>query len=121
MTSLIDAQDRRRSQRISHSVPLFVRCLDPSFAFVGHLNAIEVSSHGCVIHALRPFPHGTRLRLDIPDGHRTATARVIHSDPTGTHRTSWTVALELDTPGDVWMVNSPPARLDQDPGAAAAE
>jgi len=109
MTYPIDIQDRRRSQRILHSVPLFVRCLDPPFEFVGHLNAVEVSSYGCVIHAPRPFPHGTRLRLDIPDGHRTTTARVIHSDPLGTgmHLSKWTVALELEQPGNVWMVNPP--------------
>jgi hypothetical protein len=63
-----------------------------------------------VIHALRPFPRGTGLRLDILYGNRTITARVVHSDPIGTgmHLTTWTVALELDKPGDVWMVNPPP-------------
>jgi hypothetical protein len=77
---------------------------------VGHLNTVEVSSHGCVIHASRPFPHGTRLRLDILSGNRTTTARVVHSDPIGTgmRLTTWAVALELDKPGDVWMVNPPP-------------
>ena len=110
MTDRIEAPDRRRSQRISHSVPLFVRYPDPPFEFVGHLNAVEVSSHGCVIHAPRPFPHGTRLRFDILNRHRTTTARVVHSDPIGTgmHLTSWTVALELDQPGNVWKVNPPP-------------
>ena len=103
----INNQERRRSQRIPQSVPLFVRCLDSPFTFGGNLSTVEVSSHGCVIHALRPFPRGTGLRLDILDGHRTTTARVVHSDPIGTgmHLTTWTVALELDKPGDVWMVN----------------
>jgi PilZ domain-containing protein len=105
----IDTQERRRSQRVPQSVPLFVRCLDSPFTFSGNLNTVEVSSHGCVIHALRPFPRGTGLHLDILNGHRT-TAHVVHSDPIGTgmHLTTWTVALELDKPGDVWMVNPPP-------------
>jgi len=117
MTSLIDTQERRRSQRIPQSVPLFVRCLDPLGIFVGNLSTVEVSHHGCVIHALRPFPHGTRLRLDISDGRRTTTARVIHSDPIGTgmHLTTWTVALELEQPGNVWLVTPPPRDVSQTP------
>ena len=104
----LDKQERRRSQRIPHSIPLFVICLDSPPTFGGYFNTIEVSSHGCVIHALRPFPRGIELRLDILHGNRTTTARVVHSDPIGTgmHLTTWTVALELDKPGDVWMVKS---------------
>ena len=110
MTYPINTQERRRSQRVPQSVPLLVRCLDSPFTFGGNLNTVEVSSHGCVIHAHRPFPRGTGLRLDILHGNRTITARVVHSDPIGTgmRLTTWTVALELDKPGDVWMVNRPP-------------
>ena len=109
MTHSIDKQERRRSQRILQSVPLFVRCLDSRATFGGNLNTVEVSSHGCVIHALRPFPRGTELRLDLLHGNRTTTARVVHSDPIGTgmHLTTWTVALELDKPGNFWIVKSP--------------
>lgn len=117
MTYSIDKQERRRSQRIRQSVPLFVRCLDSPFTFGGNLKTIEVSSHGCVIHALRPFPRGTGLRLDILYSNRTTTARVVHSDPMGTgmHLTTWTVAVELDKPGDVWMVNPPPPDWSKPP------
>ena len=110
MTYPINIQERRRSQRIPQSVPLFVRWVDSPLSFAGNLNTVEVSRHGCVVHALRPFPRGTELRLDLLNGHRTATAHVVHSDPIGTgmHLTTWTVALELDQPGDVWMVNPPP-------------
>ena len=110
MTHSVYNQERRRSQRIPQSIPLFVRCLDSPFTFGGNLKTVEVSSHGCVIHALRPFPRGTELRLDILQGNRTTTARVVHSDPIGTGMflTTWTVALELDKPGDVWMVKPPP-------------
>jgi hypothetical protein len=117
MTYPIDKQERRRSRRILQSVPLFVRCLDPPFSFEGNLNTVEVSNHGCVIHALRPFPRGTGLRLDILHGNRTTTARVVHSDPIGTgmHLTTWTVALELDKPGDIWMVKPPPPDWSKTP------
>ena len=110
MTYPINIQERRRSQRIPQSVPLFVRWVDTPLSFAGNLNTVEVSRHGCVVHALRPFPRGTELRLDLLHGHRTTTAHVVHSDPVGTgmHLTTWTVALELDQPGNVWMVNPPP-------------
>lgn len=101
------AKERRRSQRIPLSVPLFVLSLD-SLTFCGHLQTVEVSSHGCVLHALRPFKRGTQLRLDVLYSNCTTTARVVHSDPTGTHLTTWTVALELDKPGNFWKVQSPP-------------
>ena len=108
MTHLIDKQERRRSQRIPQSIPLFVRCVDSPCTFSGNLNTVDVSNHGCVIHALRPFPRGTELRLDTLYGNRTTTARVVHSDPIGTgmHLTTWIVALELDKPGNFWMVKS---------------
>jgi hypothetical protein len=70
-----------------------------------------------VIHALRPFPRGTGLRLDILDGHRATTAHVVHSDPIGTgmHLTTRTVALELDKPRNVWMDKPQPPDLSKTP------
>src|SRR5438046_3426295 len=110
MTYPINILARRRSQRIPQSVPLFVRWVDSPLSFAGNLNTVEVSRHGCVVHALRPFPRGTEFRLDLLHGHRTTTAHVVHSDPVGTgmHLTTWTVALELDRPGDIWMIKPPP-------------
>jgi PilZ domain-containing protein len=117
MTYSIEKQERRRSQRVPKSVPLRVRCLDSPFAFCGNLNTVEVSSHGCVVHALRPFPHGTGLYLDLLHGNHTITARVVHSDPIGIgmHLTTWAVALELDKPGEAWMVNPPPPDWSKPP------
>src|SRR4029077_11898645 len=110
MTYPINIQERRRSQRIPQSVPLCRRREDTPLSFAGNLNTVEVSRHGCVVHALRPFPRGTELRLDLLHGHRTTTAHVVHSDPVGTgmHLTTCTVAWELDKPGNVWRVNPPP-------------
>ena len=108
MTHSGDKQERRRSQRIPQSVPLFAREVDSPFMYGGHVKTIEVSRHGCVIHALRPFPRGTELRLDLLYGNRTTTARVVHSDPIGTgmHFTTWTIALELSKPGNFWLMES---------------
>jgi hypothetical protein len=110
MTYPLNQQERRRSPRTSQSVLLLVRFRDSHFLNGETLSTIVVSHHGCVIMALHPFPRGTGLRLDTLQGHRTMTARVVHSDPIGTHAyiTVWAIALELDQPGDVWMVHPPP-------------
>jgi len=106
MTYSINTQERRRSQRISQSVPVFVR----HALYSGNLRTTEVSNHGCVIHAIRPFPRGTELRLEVLPSHSTTTAHVVHSNPVGSgmRLTTWTVALELDQPGNIWMVEPPP-------------
>ena len=117
MTYRLDTSERRRSPRIPQSVSLYVRCQDPALTFAGNLKTVEVSRHGCVIHALCSFLRGSELHLDLLHGQRTVTARVVHSTAIGTgmvHRT-WTVALELDTPGDVWMVNPPPPDWSKTP------
>ena len=101
-------QERRRSQRIPQSMPLFVKEVDAPFVHGGNARTIEVSRHGCVIHALRPYPCGTELQLDTLYGNRTTTARVVHSDSVGTgmHYTTWTIALELSKPGNFWLIES---------------
>ena len=103
------ATERRRSQRIPLEVTLFVRSLDPLPTFYGRVLTLQVSSHGCVLHAPRPLKRGTELRLDVLSSNRTTTARVVHSDPTGTHLKTWTIALELDKPANFWGVQSPPS------------
>ena len=101
-------QERRRSERIPQSMPLFVKEVDAPVVHGGNARTIEVSRHGCVIHALRPYPCGTELHLDALYGNRTTTARVVHSDPIGTgmHFTTWTIALELSKPGNFWLIES---------------
>jgi len=56
MTYSIDTRDRRRSQRISHSLPLYVRCPDFACTFAGNLTTVVVSHHGCMLQAPRPIP-----------------------------------------------------------------
>ena len=108
MTHLGNKPERRRSQRIPQSMPLFVKEVDAPFVHGGNARTIEVSRHGCMIHALRPYPCGAELHLDALYGNRTTTARVVHSDPIGTgmYFTTWTIALELSKPGNFWLIES---------------
>src|SRR5207249_4298026 len=99
--------ERRRSQRISLAVDVYVVSLDPSVSFRGRLNTIQVSRHGCVVGTMRPFRRGTLLRLELFDTNRSTTAQVVHSDPTRTYNRMWHVALELCDPGNLWGIDSP--------------
>lgn len=101
--------ERRRSRRTRLSVPLLVWSLDSTFAFCKHLSTVEVNDHGCLISVPRPFPHGTRLHLNLLHSDysdHSTTASVIRSIPAQTHVKFWNVALELDKPGKFWRVTS---------------
>lgn len=102
------AEERRRSQRLPLWMPLFVLSLDHLVEFSGRVSTVEVSSHGCLVRAPRPFPRGTPLRLKVLYRDRTATAHVIRSDPIRSDVKLWNIALELRTPGNVRDLRSPP-------------
>lgn len=93
------AEERRRSQRLPLWVPLFVVSLDPLAEFSGRVSTLQVSSHGCLVRAPRPFPRGTPLRLKVLYSDRTATAYVIRSDPIGSDVKLWNIALEMGNTG----------------------
>jgi len=108
-THSVDAE-RRRSQRMPLSVLLSVMSLDPPFTFQGQLYTVQVNDHGCLISALRPFPHGSRVRLvhlDLLSSNPITTAHVVHSVPAEMDVQIWNIALELDTPGKFWTPQSP--------------
>jgi len=108
-THSVDAE-RRRSQRMPLSVLLSVMSLDPPFTFQGQLYTVQVNDHGCLISALCPFPHGSRVRLvhlDLLSSNPITTAHVVHSVPAEMDVQIWNIALELDTPGKFWTPQSP--------------
>src|SRR5436309_14646947 len=104
MTARFGREERRRSRRLPLWVPVAVASLDPLVQFFGRLETVEVSNHGCLLCANRPFPRGTSLRLDMPFSKRSATAHIVRSDPIRAHAKLkiWYVALELDKAGGIW-------------------
>src|SRR2546430_8334575 len=65
--------DRRRSQRIPFSLPVYMMGLHPSFSFVERCEIVEISSHGCQLLGPRPLPRHTRVRLDRRTRDRKST------------------------------------------------
>src|SRR5437016_5411978 len=95
--------DRRRSQRVSLSVPIYITSLDSSMVFSGHCNTIEVSFHGCNFFIPLPFRRGTPLLLDIPHSRQPTIIRghVVQSMPASPDLKAplWKVGVEFTQPG----------------------
>ena len=102
------SEERRRSQRLPLRVPLLVVSLDPKHEFSEQVETVEVSNHGCLLLARRPFPRGTRLTLNIPYRKPRGTAHIVRSNPIGPDMKLWRVALAFDRVGDVWHLPSQP-------------
>lgn len=99
-------QERRRSQRLHWSAPLYILRLAPPDQPFEPCQTVEVNSHGCELYAPRAFSHGSWVRLQSQDGERVTTAHVVHSSPIGEN--VWRVGIALNRPGNFWGVPSPP-------------
>jgi hypothetical protein len=114
-----EGAEQRRSHRVPFAVRVFILSLDPALIFAGHCETTAVNSHGCEIHAPRGFELGMRLCLGNLPGSHVATAHVVHSTVASpVHKVysfetesgqRFRIGLELDTPGNVWGVDSPPS------------
>src|SRR2546422_8558761 len=79
--STANGVERRRSQRIPFSLPVYMMGLHPSFSFVERCEIVEISSHGCQLLGPRPLPRHTRVRLDRRTRVAITVAHVIRSTP----------------------------------------
>ena len=101
--------ERRRSQRIPYSLPVYMMGLQPSLSFIERCELVEISSHGCQLLAPRPLPRLTRIRLDRLTRVAITVAQVMRSTPVeSTAVKMWRVGLELETPGNIWGIAQPP-------------
>src|SRR3989454_12767101 len=73
--------ERRRSQRIPFSLPVYMMGLQPSLSFIERCELVEISSHGCQLLAPRPLPRLTRIRLDRLTRVAITVAQVMRSTP----------------------------------------
>src|SRR5207245_11103782 len=73
--------ERRRSQRIPFSLPVYMMGLQPSLSFIERCELVEISSHGCQLLAPRPLPRLTRIRLNRRTRVAITVAHVLRSTP----------------------------------------
>jgi hypothetical protein len=109
-----DGSDKRRSTRLTFSLPVKVRGFDAlQEPFAELTRTITVSCHGCSYLSRNYVPKGSSVTLEIPHGDpqqppREATARVVFIQRPKRAHEMLHIGLNLDVPGNVWDIPMPP-------------
>src|SRR6202049_2493616 len=105
---------KRRSTRIVQAVPLAVTGVDAiGRPFAEHTSTLIINCHGCRYQSKHYVLKNMWVKLEIPhpeSGHppRVVRGRVAWIQRPRTVRQLFQVALELETPGNVWGIAFPP-------------
>jgi hypothetical protein len=103
---------RRRSERISKSLPLIVRGIDLlGQPFEERSSTLAVNLHGCRYVSKHHLPKNTWVTLEVPEEarRRHVRARVAWIQRPHSVREFFQIAVELESPSNIWNVSSPPA------------
>jgi hypothetical protein len=109
---------RRRSERVSKSLALIVRGIDLlGQPFEERTSTLAVNLHGCRYSSKHHLPRNTWVTLELPQGPRrhSLRARVAWIQRPHSVREFFQVAVELESPANVWHIDAPP------PGWAMSE
>ena len=110
---------RRRSERVSESVPLIVRGIDLlGQPFEERTSTLALNLHGCRYSSKHHLPKNTWVTIELPQGasRRNLRARVAWIQRPHSVREFFQIAVELESPANIWNLESPPA--DWESGAA---
>jgi hypothetical protein len=105
---------KRRSTRIVHAVPVAVTGVDAiGRPFTEHTSTLIINCHGCRYQSKHYVLKNMWVKLEIPHPDsgqppRVVRGRVAWIQRPRTVRQLFQVALELETPGNVWGIASPP-------------
>lgn len=103
---------RRRSERISSSVPIIVRGIDLlGQPFEERTSTLAVNLHGCRYSSKHHLPKNTWVTLEVARGteRRNLRARVAWIQRPHSVREFFQIAIELESPGNIWGIESPAA------------
>ncbi|HXU21699.1 MAG TPA: hypothetical protein VN788_14030 [Verrucomicrobiae bacterium] len=91
-------------------------------AFEEHTSTIALNLQGCRYASKHHLPKNTWVTLEVPEdpGHRSVRARVAWIQRPHSVREFFQVAVELESPANIWNIDSPPAdwKLEETSGAA---
>ncbi|MGA6961862.1 MAG: hypothetical protein WBY38_20800 [Candidatus Acidiferrales bacterium] len=123
MDSNQPSTERRRSERILESLPLTVRGIDLlGQPFEERTTTLAFNLHGCRYTSKHHLPRNTWVTLDLsqsaPGPHARAKAKTDHANLRA--RVAWVqrphsirdffqIAVELESPANVWGLDHPPA------------
>src|SRR5277367_3621018 len=103
--------ERRRSVRVSDSLPLVVRGNDLlGQPFEERTSTLNFNLHGCRYSSKHHLPKNTWLTLELPKTtrHRKVRARVAWIQRPHSVREFFQIAVELERPENIWGLDSEP-------------
>jgi hypothetical protein len=105
-----DHVQRRRSERVSKSLPLIVRGIDLlGQPFEERTSTVTLNLHGCRYVSKHHLPKNTWVTLEVPqEPRRHVRARVAWIQRPHSVREFFQIAVELETPANIWNVTYPP-------------
>jgi hypothetical protein len=115
---------KRRSTRIVQAVPLAVTGVDAiGRPFTEHTSTLIINCHGCRYQSKHYVLKNMWVKLEIPHSESGQSPRIVRGrvawiQRPRTVRQLFQVALELETPGNVWGIAFPPEDWFAFPDAA---
>jgi hypothetical protein len=103
------SESPRRMTRVRVEIPVRVATLAPAPVFAEQSHTLVVNPQGCGVKLSRALDPGTRLLLDGLPGGVHVNARVANCLPLGTDGKFFLLGLALESPGNVWGIQNPPA------------
>ncbi|HEY0704407.1 MAG TPA: hypothetical protein VGD60_16660 [Candidatus Acidoferrales bacterium] len=114
MNSHPTSTERRRSERAFESLPLVVRGVDLlGQPFEERTTTLAFNSHGCRYSSTHHLPRNCWVTLELPAAGKTQRdseplrARVAWVQRPHSIRDFFQIAVELETPADVWKAGAP--------------
>jgi hypothetical protein len=104
--------ERRRSARVSESFPLVIRGCDLlGQPFEERTSTLNFNLHGCRYSSKHHLPKNTWLTIESPknSARHNVRARVAWIQRPHSVREFFQIAVELESPENIWGLNSPPA------------
>src|SRR5580704_4355611 len=98
----------RRGTRIPVHIQVTVTSLHATHWFCESGLVILANQHGCAVRIRRPVGVNTALLLEGLQGGTMASARVVNCISLGEYEKFWLLGLELNEPGNVWGIETPP-------------
>jgi len=102
---------RRRSERVSESVPLIVRGIDLlGQPFEERTSTLALNLHGCRYSSKHHLPRNSWVTLEAPRGGemRNVRARVAWIQRPHSVREFFQIGVELESPANIWGMDSAP-------------
>lgn len=102
---------RRRSERISESIPVIVRGIDLlGQPFEERTSTLALNLHGCRYSSKHHLPRNSWITLEVPRGGemRNVRARVAWIQRPHSVREFFQIAVELESPANVWGMDPTP-------------